>query len=383
MDPNAEIEECVTMIQFNELKQSIEDKQDRLAQDPQTLMAEIRGCRRLPDGARNHDEDGEEGEGNYCRRASEHGRRNQGAARGRGRGLNQRNDDNEESEFWDDDDQSQHRYGRRHHRGINQEERFGKLKFTMLKFYGRSDPEDYFTWELKVEKIFRLHNYSEEKKLVMASLEFEGYALIWWEQLLRDREEDGEDPIVTWQEMKREMRIRFMPKHYRRDLFDKMQNLRQGSFSVEEYYKEMEKAMIRSNVYEDEEQTITRFMARLHRNIQCIVEFQPYQCLIDLVHQATKAKRQLQQDSKSSKPLLYGARTMTGESKSISRFTIASSATKGSTRGLRSNIQGNASGKNDVAPRKGYKPATSTSTSVGSTAKSSGERELGLHLFPN
>jgi hypothetical protein len=37
----------------------------------------------------------------------------------------------------------------------------------------------------------------------MASLEFEGYALIWWEQLLRDREEDGENPIITWQEMKR------------------------------------------------------------------------------------------------------------------------------------------------------------------------------------
>jgi hypothetical protein len=102
----------------------------------------------------------------------------------------------------------------------------------MPKFDGRSDLEDYFTWEFKVEKIFRLHNYSEEKKLAMASLEFEAYALIWWEQLLREREEDGEDPIINWQEMKREMRIRFVPKHYRRDLFDKLQNLRQGSFSV-------------------------------------------------------------------------------------------------------------------------------------------------------
>jgi hypothetical protein len=45
MDPNAEIEEWVTMIQFNELNQSIEDKQDRLAQDLQTLMAKIRGRR--------------------------------------------------------------------------------------------------------------------------------------------------------------------------------------------------------------------------------------------------------------------------------------------------------------------------------------------------
>jgi hypothetical protein len=267
MVSNTEIEECVTMIQFNELKQSIEDKQDRLVQDLQTLMAKIRARRWPPYGARNHDENGEEGKGNYSRRTSEHGRRNQGVARGRGRGRNQRNDDNEESKFGDDDDQSQHRYGCRHHRGVNQEERFGKLKFTMPKFDGRSDPEDYFTWELKVEKIFRLHNYSEEKKLAMATLEFEGYAVIWWEQLLRGREEDGEDPIVTWQEMKREMRIRFVSKHYRHDLFDKLQNLRQGSFSVHEYYKEMEKGMIRANVYEDKEQTIACFMAGLHHNI--------------------------------------------------------------------------------------------------------------------
>jgi hypothetical protein len=45
MGSNIEIEYCVTMIQFNELKQSIEDKKDRLAQDLQALMAEIRGHR--------------------------------------------------------------------------------------------------------------------------------------------------------------------------------------------------------------------------------------------------------------------------------------------------------------------------------------------------
>jgi hypothetical protein len=90
-------------------------------------MAEIRGRRRLPDGVRNHDKDGEEGEGNYSRRASEHGRRNQGAAHGRGRGRNRRNDDNEESEFGDDDDQSQQRYGRRRHRGINKKRDLGNL----------------------------------------------------------------------------------------------------------------------------------------------------------------------------------------------------------------------------------------------------------------
>jgi hypothetical protein len=221
-----------------------------------------------------------------------------------------------------------------------------------------------------VDKIFRLHNYTEEKKLAMASLEFDVYALIWWEQFLRDLEEDGEEPISTWEEMKQEMRTRFVPKHHRRDLFDKLQNLKQGSFSVEEYYKEMENAMIRANVYEDEEQTIARFMAGLHRNIQRIVEFQLYRHLIDLVHQATKAKRQLQQDGKSGKSLPFGPRTTSGGSKPISKFAAASPVAKSSFGGSRSNVQSVFSGKNTTAPSMNSKPATSTSTSVGSIAKS-------------
>ena len=71
------------------------------------------------------------------------------------------------------------------------EEKFGKLKFSMPKFEGTSDPDAYLTWELKVEKIFRVHNYSEKKKVHTAALDFDGYALIWWEQIQNQREENG------------------------------------------------------------------------------------------------------------------------------------------------------------------------------------------------
>jgi hypothetical protein len=43
--------------------------------------------------------------------------------------------------------------------------------------------------------------------------------------------------------MKKEMRARFVHRHHRRDLFDKLQNLKQCSLSVDVYYKVMEKAM--------------------------------------------------------------------------------------------------------------------------------------------
>ena len=102
----------------------------------------------------------------------------------------------------------------------------------------------------------------------MVALDFDGYALIWWEQIQNQREENGEFPVATWAEMKREMRARFVPKHYKRDLFDKLQNLKQESKSVEEYYKEMEQAMIRARVHEDEEQSMACFLSGLNKPLK-------------------------------------------------------------------------------------------------------------------
>ena len=138
----------------------------------------------------------------------------------------------------------------------------------MPKFNGSNDPEEYLSWALKVDKIFRLHNYEEEKKIAMASLEFQDYVLIWWEQVLEHRQARGEPPITTWSQMKDVMRAHFVPTYYDRDLFKKLQLLKQGTKSVEEYYKEMEIAMIRANVKEDDEQTMARFLERTQSSHQ-------------------------------------------------------------------------------------------------------------------
>ena len=92
------------------------------------------------------------------------------------------NNDHEEEEEVEYEPLQNNGHRRQGNRACNQpqEKRFGKLKFTMPKFDGGFDPEAYLAWELKVDKIFRMHNYSEEKKLAMASLEFDDYTLIWW-----------------------------------------------------------------------------------------------------------------------------------------------------------------------------------------------------------
>ncbi|KAK1694572.1 hypothetical protein QYE76_011269 [Lolium multiflorum] len=187
----------------------------------------------------------------------------------------------------------------------DEENMFGKLKFNMPKFKGEDDVEAYLSWALKVDKIFRIHNYSGAKKVAMASLELEDYANTWWEQVLTLREEKGEPQIDTWEEMKEEMQARFVPTHYMTDLFNKLQKLKQGTKTVEEFYKEMELTMMRANIQESENQTIARFFNGLNYPIKRIVEFQQYSNMVELVHQASKAERQVNEDIKYSKSKSY------------------------------------------------------------------------------
>ena len=62
--------------------------------------------------------------------------------------------------------------------------------------------------------VFDCHNYFEEKKVKLATVEFTDYAIIWWDQLVLSRRRNRERPINTWEEMKAIMRRRFVPTHH-------------------------------------------------------------------------------------------------------------------------------------------------------------------------
>ena len=91
---------------------------------------------------------------------------------------------------------------------------------------------------------------------------------------------------MTWDDMKSIVRKKFVPNYYYRELYNKFQGLVQGSMSVDEYYKEMEVAMIQANIEEDRESTMTRFFNGLNPNIVNIVELQHYVEIKDLLHLA-------------------------------------------------------------------------------------------------
>ncbi|RDX84898.1 hypothetical protein CR513_33980, partial [Mucuna pruriens] len=188
------------------------------------------------------------------------------------------NDEEEEKEYSD----GRYNENERRRKGEPRRENYlGNIKMTISTFQGKNNPEVYLEWERKVEHTFDCHNYSEEKKFMI------------------NRHKNGERPIRTWEEMKSIMRRRFVPSYYHRDLLRKLQSLIEGSMSVEDYYKEMEIAMIRANVEEDREATMARFIGGLKKEIADVVELQHYMEIEDLLHKAIQVERQLKSKSSS------------------------------------------------------------------------------------
>ncbi|XP_039014624.1 uncharacterized protein LOC120144671, partial [Hibiscus syriacus] len=93
--------------------------------------------------------------------------------------------------------------------------------------------------------------------------------------------------------MKGIMRKRFIHVHYHRDLFQKLQNLKQSHRSVEDYYKEMEVAMIRVNIEKDREANMARFLSGLNPEIANTLELYHYIEMDEMVQMAMKIERQL------------------------------------------------------------------------------------------
>ena len=142
-----------------------------------------------------------------------------------------------------------------------------------------------------MELIFECHSYSKEKMVKLAVIEFTDYAIIWWDQLVMNRRRNHKRPIEKWKEMKANMRRWFVPSYYFKDLYQKLQSLTQGYRSMDDYYKEMEIAMIWANVEEDREATMVRFLNGLNWDIANVEELQHYVELEDMMHMAIKVER--------------------------------------------------------------------------------------------
>ena len=93
--------------------------------------------------------------------------------------------------------------------------------------------------------------------------------------------------------MKRELKRKYLPDHYKQDAFMKFHNFKQRELSVEEYTVEFDHLMIRCDVVEQEEQMIAHYLSGLHVEINDVVQLQPYWTYNDVCKLAIKVEKQL------------------------------------------------------------------------------------------
>jgi len=91
---------------------------------------------------------------------------------------------------------------------------------------------------MKVEQFFSCHHVSEERKVALATLSFQGNSMYWWTTLKRNRRLHKDPPIEYWNDLRRALRHHHNPSYYNRELIDKLQTLQQKNMTVEEYMLE-------------------------------------------------------------------------------------------------------------------------------------------------
>ncbi|VFQ74025.1 unnamed protein product [Cuscuta campestris] len=169
----------------------------------------------------------------------------------------------------------------------NQEKSSTGFKVEISTFDGKDDPDDFIEWLETVERVFDYVEVPEDKKVKLVALKFRGYASTWWTNTTTKRKREGKAVVQTWTKM-RALLKKFIPTDYIRENFARLQHLRQGNRSVEEYNREFEELLMRCDLQENDSQTFVRYLFGLNTQIANTVELQTFESLEESTKLALK-----------------------------------------------------------------------------------------------
>uniref|UniRef100_A0A0D3EBM9 CCHC-type domain-containing protein n=1 Tax=Brassica oleracea var. oleracea TaxID=109376 RepID=A0A0D3EBM9_BRAOL len=103
------------------------------------------------------------------------------------------------------------------------------FKVDIPEFHGGLKGDDLIDWVVAVEEILDFKQVPPERRVSLVAMRFRGHAATWWKQLKTTRSRTVKAPIQTWEKLTKHLHQTFLPHNYERTIYNRLQNLRQGS----------------------------------------------------------------------------------------------------------------------------------------------------------
>ena len=93
-----------------------------------------------------------------------------------------------------------------------------------------------------------------------------------WKQLKNTRSHTCKKLIHSWEKLTNHLRKTFLPHNYEQTMYTKLQKLRQGSHSLDEYAEEFALLLIRNEIHDSEVQLVSRFIGGIRPQLQTAMD---------------------------------------------------------------------------------------------------------------
>ena len=122
------------------------------------------------------------------------------------------------------------------------------VKIEAPSFNGQLDPTKFLDWLADMDHYFEWYDMSEERRIRFAKMKLVGQAKLYWTNYERLMTRGNHAPVISWDEMKKVLKEKYVLTTYHQRMLDQWQLLIQGSRLVSEYISNFDEFLSRCDL---------------------------------------------------------------------------------------------------------------------------------------